>query len=151
MHARVADRAEPACISRCRCKRCGLPPVSTATALRSESLSRFNGWPALPHVNASPPLLRTVMHDSGLMWFAIPFTTRFFHPLRLTGFGRPTETIGRERGFAELSIRRGLGGSFPSLPTQSRSARPQPALRALLHRLSTPEKMALSGIPSSRY
>jgi hypothetical protein len=32
------------------------------------------------------------MHDSGLMWFAIPFIMRFFHPLHLAGFGRRTET-----------------------------------------------------------
>ena len=54
------------------------------------SLSRLNGWPALPPVNASPPPLRVVMHDSGLIWVAIPFIIGLFHPLHLAGFDRRT-------------------------------------------------------------
>jgi hypothetical protein len=39
---------------------------------QNKTLSRLNGWPMRPPVNASPRPLRTTAHDSGSMRFATP-------------------------------------------------------------------------------
>jgi len=57
----VSDRAEPRHASRYRRVGCGLPPLLTASALRS-GLSRLNTRPARAPVNASLPPLRATTH-----------------------------------------------------------------------------------------
>ena len=71
MHG-VSDRAELRRVWRGRRVGCGLPLLLTASALRSECLSRLNTRPARPPVNVSPSPLRTPMHDSGPVWVAGP-------------------------------------------------------------------------------
>jgi hypothetical protein len=39
---------------------------------RDRTLSRLNGWPMRPPVNASPKPSRATAHDSGPMWIANP-------------------------------------------------------------------------------
>jgi hypothetical protein len=39
---------------------------------RNRKLSRLNGWPMRPPVNASPRPSRATAHDSGPMWIATP-------------------------------------------------------------------------------
>ena len=48
----------------------GQPAVPTASASRSELLTRLNTRPARSPVNASTPFLRMAPHDSGPMWVA---------------------------------------------------------------------------------
>ena len=76
---RVSDRAESKGVSRLRRLQSCLPLISTASAPRSNprlrggvSISRLNGWPARPPVNASPGPLRSPAHDSEPVWFATP-------------------------------------------------------------------------------
>src|SRR5206468_3094481 len=71
MHG-VSDRAGLPGVSRYRRPGCGLPLTSTASASRSKVLSRLNTRPAPSPVNASRPSSRTVAHDSGPVWVAIP-------------------------------------------------------------------------------
>src|SRR6266850_906921 len=66
----VSDRAGLWHTSRYRCTRWGLPHLLTASASRSECLSRLNTRPARSPVNASTPPLRAAPHDSGPMWVA---------------------------------------------------------------------------------
>jgi hypothetical protein len=54
-----------------RCRFC-LPQSSTASALRSNVLSRLNTRPARTPVNASPTPSRAPPHDSGPVWIARP-------------------------------------------------------------------------------
>ena len=75
----VSDRAGSSCASRYRRLGCCLPPAWTTSAPRSDRrcrdgalISRLNGQPARPPVNASPLPLRTTTHDSGPVWIAIP-------------------------------------------------------------------------------
>ena len=68
----VSDRAGLRRVSRSRRAGCGLPPSSTASASRSEVLSRLNTRPARSPVNASRPPLRAAAHDSGPVWVATP-------------------------------------------------------------------------------
>ena len=68
----VSDRAGLRRVSRYRRAGCGLPPISTASASRSELLSRLNTRPAPSPVNASRPSSRTATHDSGPVWLARP-------------------------------------------------------------------------------
>jgi len=56
----VSDRAGLPGVSRYRRPGCSLPPSSTASASRSEALSRLNTRPARSPVNASHPSSRTV-------------------------------------------------------------------------------------------
>src|SRR6266481_7609725 len=56
--------------SRYRCTGWGLPLSPTASASRSESLTRLNTRPARFLVNASMPPSRAAPHDSGPMWVA---------------------------------------------------------------------------------
>ena len=39
---------------------------------QNKNLSRLNGWPMRPPVNASPKPSRATAHDSGPMWIATP-------------------------------------------------------------------------------
>ena len=66
----VCDRAGLCCTSRCRCIRWGLPHLLTASASRSNGLTRLNTRPARSLVNASTPPSRAAPHDSGPMWVA---------------------------------------------------------------------------------
>src|SRR6266481_3386897 len=66
----VSDRAGLKYTSRYRCTRWGLPHLLTASASRSEFLTRLNTRPVRSPVNASTPPLRAAPHDSGLMWVA---------------------------------------------------------------------------------
>src|SRR5437899_4093406 len=66
----VCDRAGLRCTSRYRCTGWGLPLSPTASASRSEFLTRLNTRPARSPVNASTPPSRAAPHDSGPMWVA---------------------------------------------------------------------------------
>src|SRR5712664_2332246 len=66
----VSDRAGLCSASRYRRSRWGLPLLLTASASRSNSLTRLNTRPARSPVNASTLLLRAAPHDSGPMWVA---------------------------------------------------------------------------------
>src|SRR6266699_3756026 len=73
----VSDRAGLWHTSRYRCIRWGLPLSPTASASRSEFLTRLNTRPARSPVNASTPPLRAAPHDSGPMWVANPLSYDF--------------------------------------------------------------------------
>src|SRR4029077_17400117 len=66
----VSDRAGLQYTSRYRCTRWGLPHLLTASASRSNCLTRLNTRPARSPVNASTPPSRAAPHDSGPMWVA---------------------------------------------------------------------------------
>src|SRR5216683_2179671 len=66
----VSDRAGLWHASRYRRTRWGLPLLLTASASRSNCLTRLNTRPARSPVNASTPPLRAAPHDSGPMWVA---------------------------------------------------------------------------------
>ena len=66
----VCDRAGLQCTSRYRCTGWSLPHLLTASASRSEFLTRLNTRPARSLVNASTPPSRAAPHDSGPMWVA---------------------------------------------------------------------------------
>ena len=68
----VSDRAELRRRSRYRGAGWGLPHLSTASALRSNPVSRLNTRPARAPVNASTPPLQAAPHDSGSVWVASP-------------------------------------------------------------------------------
>src|SRR5580693_2250202 len=68
----VSDRAGLWYTSRYRCTRWGLPHLLTASASRSEFLTRLNTRPARAPVNASTLPSRAAPHDSGPMWVANP-------------------------------------------------------------------------------
>src|SRR6202795_449529 len=63
----VCDRAGLQYTSRYRCTGWGLPHLLTASASRSEFLTRLNTRPAHSLVNASTPPSRAAPHDSGPM------------------------------------------------------------------------------------
>src|SRR6266481_5103053 len=66
----VSDRAGLWHTSRYRCTRWGLPLSPTASASRSNCLTRLNTRPARSPVNASTLPLRAAPHDSEPMWVA---------------------------------------------------------------------------------
>jgi hypothetical protein len=66
----VSDRAGLWRASRFRRSRWSLPLSPTASASRSDFLTRLNTRPARSPVNASTPPLRVAPHDSGPMWVA---------------------------------------------------------------------------------
>ena len=66
----VCDRAGLPCTSRYRCTGWGLPRLLTASASRSDCLTRLNTRPAHSLVNASTPPSRAAPHDSGPLWVA---------------------------------------------------------------------------------
>src|SRR5712692_2797445 len=70
----VSDRAGLKHTSRYRCTRWGLPLSPTASASRSNRLTRLNARPAHSPVNASTPPSRAAPHDSGPMWVADPLS-----------------------------------------------------------------------------
>jgi hypothetical protein len=74
----VSDRAELWHASRFRRSRWSLPLLLTASASRSEFLTRLNTRTARSPVNASTPPLRAAPHDSGPMWVASPLSYDFF-------------------------------------------------------------------------
>jgi len=74
----VCDRAGSRSTSRYRCLGWGLPLLLTASASRSEFLSRLNTRPVLFPVNASTPPSRAAPHDSGSIWVANPLPYDFF-------------------------------------------------------------------------
>ncbi len=70
----VSDRAGSRYVSLYRRTGCGLPLLLTASAPRSNELSRLNARPARTPVNASHLPSRAVTHDSGPPWVANPST-----------------------------------------------------------------------------
>jgi len=71
-----------------------LPSASqTASASRTTKLSRLNTWPTGAPVNASSLASRPAAHDSGPMWFALPFIVKDLHPLLLPVSRRTRETL----------------------------------------------------------
>ena len=82
---RVSDRAGLWHTSRYRCTRWGLPLSPTASASRSNSLTRLNTRPARSPVNASTPPSRAAPHDSGPIWVANPLSCDFFIHYNLAG------------------------------------------------------------------
>src|SRR5229473_6483405 len=74
----VSDRAGLWHASRYRRTRWGLPLLLTASASRSNCLTRLNTRPARYPVKASTPPLRAAPHDSGPMWVANPLPYDFF-------------------------------------------------------------------------
>src|SRR6267143_7281437 len=74
----VSDRAGLWHTSRYRCTRWRLPLLLTASASRSNCLTRMNTRPARSPVNASTLPLRAAPHDSGPMWVAVPHSYDFF-------------------------------------------------------------------------
>jgi len=66
----VSDRAGLRCSSRYRWTGWSLPLSPTASASRSDCLTRLNTRPAHSLVNASTPPSRAAPHDSGPMWVA---------------------------------------------------------------------------------
>src|SRR5467141_1147899 len=93
----VSDRAGLCNASRYRRSRWGLPLLLTASASRSNCLTRLYTRPARSPVNASTLLLRAAPHDSGPMWVAKPlsydFCIHYTSPV-LTGAQEPSyETL----------------------------------------------------------
>jgi len=84
---------------------------------RNRTLSRLNGWPMRPPVNASPKPSRATAHDSGPMWIANSFIVRDLHSLLLAGLPA-------------------LRKSRPPCPPErtSVSSRPRRAIFRLVHR-----------------
>src|SRR5438445_2335176 len=74
----VCDRAGSRSASRYRGLGWGLPLLLTASASRSEFLTRLNTRPVLSPVNASTPPSRAAPHDSGSIWVANPLPYDFF-------------------------------------------------------------------------
>src|SRR6266436_3713270 len=73
----VSDRAGLWHTSRYRCTRWGLPLSPTASASRSNCLTRLYTRPARSPVNASTLLSRAAPHDSRPMWVAKPLSYDF--------------------------------------------------------------------------
>jgi hypothetical protein len=96
----VCDRAGSRCTSRYRCTGWGLPLSPTASASRSEFLTRLNTRPAQSPVNASTSPLQVTPHDSGSVWVANPLQYEFFIHLHLAGLTGAQETI--DADFAEI-------------------------------------------------
>ena len=74
----VSDRAGFPCTSRYRRTGWCLPLLLTASASRSDALTRLNTRPARSPVNASMLPLRAAPHDSGPTWVADPLSYDFF-------------------------------------------------------------------------
>jgi hypothetical protein len=74
----VCDRAGSLGTSRYRCPEWCLPLLLTASASRSEFLTRLYTRPVLSPVNASTSPLQVTPHDSGPAWFGTPLPYDFF-------------------------------------------------------------------------
>ena len=76
--------------------------------IQNRKLSRLNGWPTRPPVNASPRPSRATAHDSGPMWFGR------VGPRRGPGFEMPTSPrcplSFRTAGFPRYGWKAGLSG-----------------------------------------
>src|SRR6266446_3208671 len=100
----VSDRAGLWYTSRYRCTRWSLPHTPTASASRSECLSRLNTRPARSPVNASTPPSRAAPHDSGPMWVANPLSCDFCIHYNLAGLtGAQEITLDDPVSFAGVS------------------------------------------------
>jgi len=85
---RVSDSAGPARDSLvCASCRIAFPHVVQGRHPKLV-ISEFNGWPALPPVNASRASSRLPAHDSGPQWSSFSFHARLFHPLLYAGLSR---------------------------------------------------------------
>src|SRR5207245_10539204 len=73
----VSDRAGLWHTSRYRCTRWGLPLLLTASASRSDLLTRLNTRPARSPVHASTPPLRAAPQHPGPMWVASSYSYDF--------------------------------------------------------------------------
>jgi len=90
----VSDRAGLWHTSRYRCTGWGLPHLLTASASRSNCLTRLNTRPARSLVNASTPPSRAAPHDSGPMWVAGPLSyDSFIHYTSPVLTGAPGEPL----------------------------------------------------------
>src|SRR4029077_6308948 len=108
----VSDRAGLWHTSRYRCTRWGLPRSPTASASRSEFLTRLNTRPARSPVNASTPPSRAAPHDSGPMWVATPLSCDFFLHYNLRGFSGAQEKRNENQSDQRT---RGRPGQGPAL------------------------------------
>src|SRR5436309_11263011 len=106
----VSDRAGLWHTSRYRCTRWSLPHTPTASASRSEFLTRLNTRPARSPVNASTPPSRAAPHDSGPMWVATPLSCDFFIHYNLAGLTGAQEQSDEKRSGGEDIP--GVGGCF---------------------------------------
>jgi hypothetical protein len=118
----VSDRAGLWYTSRYRCTRWGLPHTPTASASRSEFLTRLNTRPARSPVNASTPPSRAAPHDSGPMWVATPLSCDFSIHYNLAGLAGAQENqtcltysvtlVGFVGADPELRQAKGTGAKF---------------------------------------
>jgi hypothetical protein len=134
----VSDRAGLWHTSRYRRTRWSLPLSPTASASRSEFLTRLNTRPARSPVNASTLPLQAAPHDSGPMWVG---RVRWWRGsgLRMMPTFPPPPLSFRTAGFPQYGWKVGLSGSAfphvaqvkpaPGIPCASR--RFASALRAL--------------------
>src|SRR5262249_33989572 len=113
-----------------------LPPFARCRHPESK-LSRLNGWPVRPPVNASPRPSRAPAHDSGPMWIAtpssqgictlysLPVSRRFAHVFRFAPESGPPicalmitcphyegERVIHKHGRGRLTYRRPHRGGF---------------------------------------
>jgi hypothetical protein len=149
----VCDRAGLWRSSRYRCVRRGLPHSPTASASRSECLTRLNTRPAHSPINASTPPSRAAPHDSGPMWFG---RVRWWRGsgLRMMPTFPPPPLSFRTVRFPQYGWKVGLSGSaFPHV-TQVKPAPGMPcvsgrfasALRALRYHTLRPALCQNSGL-----
>src|SRR6266404_243421 len=117
----VSDRAGLWHTSRYWCTRWGLPPSPTASASRSNSLTRLNTRPARSPVNASTLPLQAAPHDSGPMWVADPLSYDFCISLHLAGLTGAQERENEETKCSANHVSRGDRCLDGPSPGQSRS------------------------------
>src|SRR5713101_1447252 len=110
----VSDRAGLCNASRYRRSRWGLPLLLTASASRSNCLTRLNTRPARSPVNASTPPLRAAPHDSGPMWVGRVRWWWRGSGLRMMPTFPPPPLSFRTAGFPQYGWKVGLSDSaFP--------------------------------------
>jgi hypothetical protein len=132
--------------------------------IQNRKLSRLNGWPMRPPVNASPRPSRAPAHDSGPMWIATPSSqgtcTLYSLPVsrRTQMFsGLPPEADLREPGASCASlIFRGPNAStlliFPSRAAVTSVASSVPCSRpACRCDVSTPTSFVSSPAPAASW
>src|SRR5438309_4561601 len=88
-----------------------LPLAPTASASRSELLTRLNTRPAHSPVNASTPPSRAAPHDSGPMWVANPLSYDFCIHYNLAGLTGAQETNHATHESAKAIRQGSTGGS----------------------------------------
>jgi len=89
---------------------------------QNRKLSRLNGWPMRPPVNASPRPSRATAHDSGPMWIATLSSQRDLHPLLLAGLPAHANVFRFEQTFA--TFRCSSNGDPPYHSSSARIGRP---------------------------